>query len=98
MNMNNFWTRSRIISFVMVALDMFAELIFVKDHGLLLMYGCYLFISIVCIWFGDGLGAWEGVAAKGYIRKTPGSVMKVGGWVLLFLPIVLGLIHFFQKP
>ncbi len=48
----------------------------------------FLFIGIACIWFGDPLGRITGFRWIGNInvsQETPGSIIKVLGWIVLLL-------------
>jgi len=84
-----YWSIGRIVYLIL-------GLIFCRDARLIgFMFS--LILSLVCVWFGDELGGFEGVASKGYIRKTPGIFMKFGGWVLLSLPITIGAIFIISK-
>ena len=53
--------------------------------NLLLMSGTLL-LPLACIWYGDELG--EYADSFGITRKSPGWMVKVGGWVLLLLPAI----------
>jgi hypothetical protein len=45
------------------------------------------------IWFSDEMGNYTGTLPGPAINKTtPGCLVKVAGWVLLFFPIILLLI------
>lgn len=56
---------------------------------LLLVCGALL-LPMACIWFGDELGEYIGaLPGPGITRKSPGWMVKIGGWVLLLLPIVI---------
>jgi hypothetical protein len=48
----------------------------------------FLIVPLCCIWFGEAMG----MAISGRItKKTPGSVVEVGGWIGLLSPILAGL-------
>ena len=47
----------------------------------------YFLLPLVCIWYGDELGEYVGTFPGPAInRRTPGWMLKVAGWFLLFLP------------
>lgn len=48
----------------------------------------YLMLPLACIWFSEGM-RFSG-------ESTPGCAIAFGGWVLLFLPIVIGLIAYYS--
>lgn len=57
--------------------------------GLLITCGALL-LPLACIWFGDELGEYVGaLPGPGINRKSPGWMVKIGGWVLLLLPLIL---------
>jgi hypothetical protein len=61
--------------------------------GTVLGIAGYLLIPVLCIWFGDEMGNYTGTLPGPAINKaTPGCLVKIAGWVLLFLPIILLLI------
>jgi len=58
---------------------------------ILIMFGALL-LPLACIWFGDELGEYLGALPGPAINRTsPAWMVKVGGWVLLLLPAIVGL-------
>lgn len=56
----------------------------------LLILSGYMLIPLACIWFGDELGEYVGTLPGPSInRKSPGCMVKVGGWVLLLFPVII---------
>lgn len=88
-----YWSKSRIVSLVIAVIYLVLDLIFLRGAQFIGLMFLIIF-SLVCIWFGDEMGGIEGPTSKGYIRKTPGIFMKLGGWALLSLPFILGIIFF----
>ena len=90
---------SRFIS-LLIAAGYLSFFLFAPGHistqrriGTVLAVTGYLFISLLCIWFGDEMGNYTGTLPGPAINKaTPGCLVKVAGWVLLFLPIIVLLI------
>jgi hypothetical protein len=61
--------------------------------GTLLLVAVYLLGPLLCIWFGDEMGDYSSaLPGLGLDKPTPGCLIKIAGWVLLFLPIMLLLI------
>ena len=61
--------------------------------GAVLAVAGYLLIPLLCIWFGDEMGNYVGALPGPAINKsTPGCLVRVGGWVLLLLPVFILLI------
>ena len=55
----------------------------------LLLCISFLF-PLACIWFGDEMGDYVGMLpGPGISKRTPGGLVKAGGWVLLLLPIIV---------
>jgi hypothetical protein len=57
---------------------------------LLTMIG--LAFPLACIWFGDEMGEYVGSSFRPITKPTPGVFVRLGGWVLLSLPALIGLI------
>ena len=54
--------------------------------------GCLL-LPMACIWFSDELGDYSGnLMLGGPMTCTPGFLVAAFGWLLLMLPLILGLI------
>ncbi len=56
----------------------------------------FLFLGIACIWFGDPLGKITGFIWIGNInvsQETPGSIIKVLGWIVLLLVPAIILVY-----
>ena len=65
--------------------------------GTVLAVAGYLLIPLLCIWFSDEMGNYTGTFPGPAINKTtPGCLIKVAGWVLLLLPLILVLIMAIQ--
>jgi hypothetical protein len=61
--------------------------------GAVLAVAAYLIIPLLCIWFGDEMGNYLGTLPGPAINKqTPGCLVRIGGWVLLFFPVIIWLI------
>lgn len=55
--------------------------------------GMFLILPLACIWFSDAMGSFTGVMRGQYINATtPGCLVALGGWILLLLPFVIGII------
>jgi hypothetical protein len=63
--------------------------------GAVLLTAAALLLPLACIWFGDELGNYVGaVPGPAINRRSPGWMVKLGGWVLLLLPIVAWFIFY----
>ena len=51
----------------------------------------FLLLPLGCIWFGDELGGFTGIGAKGIFisDETPGIFIKIAGWIFLLLPVAI---------
>ena len=57
--------------------------------GVLMVCGALL-LPLACIWFGDEMGEYIGILPGPAITgKSPGWMVKIGGWVLLLLPAIV---------
>lgn len=83
---------ARILSLI-VAIGYLAAAYFFADSEVLFKMISFLLIGMACIWFGDPLGRITGFRWIGNInvsQETPGSVIKILGWILLLLvPAIL---------
>lgn len=48
-------------------------------------------LPLILIWFGDALGRWTGglLIRPAVIRTTPGYLLKIVGWIILIVPVLL---------
>jgi hypothetical protein len=61
----------------------------------LLRVAGYFLLPLACIWYGDEMGEYMGTFPGPAInRATPGWMVKLGGWFLLFLPAIIVLFIF----
>lgn len=64
--------------------------------NLVLYILAYLVLPLSAIWFSDELGGFVGsFGAYNISTETPGCLVKILGWVLLLLPIALGILSSF---
>ena len=64
--------------------------------GHVLFVSAILVLPLACIWFSDEIGDYVGALPGPSInRRTPGAFIRVGGWILLLLPIVA---YWLTKP
>ena len=55
--------------------------------------GIFVIFPLACIWFPDATGGYVGPTLYGRINSpSPGILVLIFGWLLLFLPILLGLV------
>ena len=65
-----------------------------KVFASLLIVGGALLLPLACIWFADELGEYVGTFPGPEVnRKSPGWMVKLGGWILLLLPAILFVIY-----
>src|ERR1700733_6722207 len=56
----------------------------------------FLTLPLACIWFSDELGEYSGHfsgSRQPITEKTPGPIVAIAGWMLLFLPAVMAIIE-----
>ena len=78
---------SLVIAFIYLAITSYYELSAARVFANLLIIGGALLLPLACIWFGDELGEYVG-GKSGITRKSPGWMVKLGGWMLLLLPAI----------
>lgn len=58
----------------------------------------YFLLPLACIWYGDEMGDYVGTFPGPAInRRTPGWMVKSGGWFLLLLPAIIVLFAFLNE-
>ncbi|KPK75769.1 MAG: hypothetical protein AMJ79_09790 [Phycisphaerae bacterium SM23_30] len=68
--------------------------IFEGIAGILIWLG----LSLACIWWGDELGQGMIGAKFGLVSKaSPGCLVQLIGWVLLFLPVIIFVITLIRR-
>jgi len=86
---------SLIIALGYMLLGFFASPSWKQGLGISLLIGGFLLIPLACIWFGDEMGDYIGMLpGPGITKRTPAAFVKVGGWILLLLPLVAGFLMF----
>lgn len=55
------------------------------------MMAMFLLLSLAMIWFGDEMGTGR-LTMLSWVRTTPGSIVRVFGWILLLLPFFVFLL------
>jgi hypothetical protein len=78
---------SLVIALIYLGIASYAAPSAAKLLGNLLIMGGALLLPLACIWFGDELGEYVG-GKSGITRKSPGWMVKLGGWGLLLLPAI----------
>jgi len=90
----NLWRwLSLIIALIYLLISTFAGGI-----GGILRVFAFLVIPMACIWFGDEMGDYVGyLGSQSITSKTPGFMVRFGGWLLLlspmWMPLVVGFIQ-----
>lgn len=57
--------------------------------GAVLATMLFSLLPLACIWFGDEMGDYMGTLPGPAInRRSPGWMVKIGGWLLLFPAII----------
>jgi hypothetical protein len=87
-------------SLILVAIYVILALIF-GGLALFLVTVALSIIALVLIWFGEEIGDYTGgfprIGQPYITQKSPGALVSLFGWVLLFLPIILLLLKLAQK-
>jgi len=67
--------------------------------GAAIKVAAFLVLPLACIWFSDTMGGYTGFGmGRGAITSTsPGCMVAICGWVLLLLPVIIGVIMVLNK-
>jgi hypothetical protein len=83
--------RNRVFSGVIAGVYLLIAL----AHGgieLAFIVGISLILPLACIWFAEAMGGYTGVTTNVAITKaSPGLIVCILGWVLLLLPLIIGI-------
>lgn len=99
-----YWNKERFISLIIVCAYLVIALFFIKFSLIATWISIllYLGLALLCIWFPEGMGSLEYPSGPEWVRQglsrclrpTPCFFVRIGGWVLLLLPIVMGVVNF----
>ena len=54
----------------------------------------FVILPLSCIWFSEPMGSYVGPTWRGAITAaTPGLFVCLGGWLLLLLPLIIGIVY-----
>jgi len=81
------WNR---ISSLLLAVTYIVIALVVGNLGDVILLIGYLVIPLGCIWFSEEVGGFTGIGAHGISisSKSPGIIIAIGGWLLLFMPLI----------
>lgn len=84
--------KNRIFSGVLAALYVGAGFVIGGGEGGLKVF-IFVILPLACIWFGEAMGGYTGPGGGMPITSpSPGLFVCIAGWILLLLPIVMGII------
>jgi hypothetical protein len=93
--------KSRIISGVIGLIYLIGALL-CADGKTTFYIGIFLILPLTCIWFSEEMGNYSGnysgkLMQGGPMTQSPGCLVAAMGWLLLFLPVILGLFNGFKE-
>ena len=63
-------------------------------------FGLFVILPLGCIWFSDAMGGYTGLGLLAYdypiTKQSPRLLVCIMGWVVLLLPVVIGIIAYFS--
>ena len=55
----------------------------------------FVILPLTCIWFSDAIGGFTGFSRSiGITESSPGMFVCIAGWILLLLPLLIGVIDY----
>lgn len=87
----------RIASIIIAIISLFVAY---DGNGLagVLCAGFYLLLPLACIWYSDEIGPHRQPDEAAQSTHPPLSkIVSFGGWILLFIPILIGVIRVIDK-
>jgi len=91
--------KSKFIALVIFILYLIAAIVVGPDGNWIRVFG-FMVLPLVCILFGDVMGGYIGTSSLmgPWINKaSPGCLIVLLGWVLLFSPIIVMIFNLFGK-
>ena len=90
----NGMTLGKLLKLSSLAISLYYIILAIKsgDTKSILLIACYLPIPLGCIWFGEIFGTGTDFLRLYLGAETPGLIVKLIGWVLLFLPMAAPMI------
>ena len=93
-----FWDWQRIVSLAIAIIYLVIDIWAFRPKSstdliatiLLMLIG--LAFPLAFIWFADEVGEYAGPLWRPITKTTPGNLVRLGGWMLLLLPVIIGLI------
>ena len=62
--------------------------------------GIFVVLPLGCIWFSDAIGGYVGLGLMAFdypiTKQSPGILVCTMGWVVLLLPVIVGIIAYFS--
>lgn len=87
-----YWDRSRVISLIIACSCIILAFLMGNSYDWLRVFG-FVILPLACIWFGDELGGYTGFVQLIPVRQTPGCFIRFAGWILLLLPVIIGIVY-----
>ena len=87
----------RIASLIVAIIGLFAAY---AGDGLagILCAGFYLLLPLACIWYSDEVGPHHDPAdTKQSTHPSLSQIVAFGGWILLSIPLIIGIIRVIDK-
>lgn len=86
--------KSRVISGIIAVVYLLGAYLGGGGKSLLQTMG-FLVLPIACIWYSEEMGGYTGNTGGGLggdqiTSTTPGCLVALGGWLLLFVPVIFG--------
>lgn len=91
-------TRNRLLS-ALVALIYIILAAFFGGAESAFKIGGFTIMPLACIWFSEAMGGYTGsLPLSGSINQpTPGIIVCILGWFLLFLPVIILVLEFLSE-
>ena len=89
---------NRILS-VLVAITYIVLAAIFSGGALAFKIGLFVILPLACIWFSDSMGGYTGFLPLGdypITQQSPGILVRIMGWVVLLLPVVIAVIVYFS--
>jgi hypothetical protein len=80
---------NRILSLIVAAFYVTVGFAKGGGGGAIMVMG-FVILPLACIWFGNAMGGYTGLAGSiGITAPSPGIFVCIAGWILLLYPIIV---------
>jgi hypothetical protein len=83
---------------VLLAVIYIALAAFARGAEAAFKVGIFVVLPLACIWFSESMGGYVGPVWRAAITSpSPAIFVCITGWILLLLPVIIGIVYAISK-